>query len=171
MSATIYAPPRLFFVDTPSATAVDLGCAYTLNVDDEGNGELRVTAGSVALEHGRRQSIIRYGMMCLTRRGAGPGTPFAVDAPEPLRTALTRFDFEPAAASSALGVVLSLARAEDAVTLWHLLDRSTDAEQREVYTLLAKLAPPPAGVTRDGILAGDVAMRRIWGTELGLLRF
>src|SRR5262245_10108410 len=30
MSARIWAPPKLFFVDTPSAVAVDLGCAYTL---------------------------------------------------------------------------------------------------------------------------------------------
>lgn len=31
MSARIWAPPRLFFVDTPSAVAADLGCAYTLS--------------------------------------------------------------------------------------------------------------------------------------------
>src|SRR5262249_60943740 len=30
--AAILAPPRLFFVETPSAVAVDLGCAYTLEV-------------------------------------------------------------------------------------------------------------------------------------------
>src|SRR5206468_9144106 len=30
LHARIWAPPRLFFVETPSATAVDLGCAYTL---------------------------------------------------------------------------------------------------------------------------------------------
>src|SRR5205823_4194113 len=34
--AKVWAPPRLFFVDTPSATAIDLGCAYTLTVDDAG---------------------------------------------------------------------------------------------------------------------------------------
>ena len=36
MKARIYAPPKLFFVDTPSAEAIDLGCAYTLEVDDAG---------------------------------------------------------------------------------------------------------------------------------------
>ena len=40
MSARIWAPPRLFFVDTPSAVAADLGCAYTLEVDDHGVGKL-----------------------------------------------------------------------------------------------------------------------------------
>ena len=47
--AKISAPPRLFFVDTPSAQAIDLGCAYTLEVDDEGRGLLHVTSGWVAL--------------------------------------------------------------------------------------------------------------------------
>jgi anti-sigma factor RsiW len=92
LSAFIFAPPRIFFVNTPSATAVDLGCAYTLTVNDAGDGELHVTSGYVALENHGRDSIIRMGMMCLTRRGVGPGTPFAVDAPESLRAALTRFD-------------------------------------------------------------------------------
>jgi anti-sigma-K factor RskA len=171
MSALIWAPPRLFFVDTPSATAVDLGCAYTLSVDGEGNGELHVSAGYVALEDGDRESIIRYGMKCLTRRGSGPGTPFAVDAPEPLRAALSRFDFEPGAATATLPDVLAHARAEDAVTLWHLLTRTEGAQRAEVYDLLAKHAPPPAGVTRAGILGGDAKMRQLWGNELGLLRF
>jgi hypothetical protein len=171
MSALIWAPPRLFFVDTPAATAVDLGCAYTLHVDDDGNGELRVTAGAVALEDGKRKSIIRYGMMCVTRRGIGPGTPFAVDAPETLRTALTQFDFEAGAAASALDTILANARAEDAVTLWHLLTLTTGDRRLAVYELLAKFAPPPAGVTRAGILAADADMLRTWGTELGLLRF
>jgi hypothetical protein len=38
----IWAPPRLFFVDTPSAVAADLGCSYTLEVKDDGAGVLRV---------------------------------------------------------------------------------------------------------------------------------
>lgn len=171
MSAMIFAPPRLFFVDTPSATAVDLGCAYTLTVADNGDGELHVTTGFVSLEDRGRESIIRTGMMCLTRRGVGPGTPFAVDAPDALRTALTRFDFEKGAGESALRDILALARPADAITLWHLLDR-TDATQRSaVFEVLARLAAPPSGVTRAGILAGDKAMLRSWGFDLGIDRF
>jgi hypothetical protein len=47
--ARIWAPPRLFFVETPSATAVDYGCEYTLDVDDSGNSLLNVTEGWVSL--------------------------------------------------------------------------------------------------------------------------
>ena len=36
MEATTWAPPRLFLVDTPAATVVDLGCTYTLEVEEDG---------------------------------------------------------------------------------------------------------------------------------------
>ena len=32
--ARIWAPPKFFYVNTQAAVAVDLGCAYTLHVDD-----------------------------------------------------------------------------------------------------------------------------------------
>jgi hypothetical protein len=171
LNAMIWAPPRLFFVNTPSATAVDLGCAYTLTVDDEGNGELEVTSGFVALEDRGRESILRTGMMCLTRRGVGPGTPFAVNAPAPLRAALARFDFERGAAASALAEVLGLTRPEDLITLWHLLARTEGSSRATVYDLLAKYSAPPASVSRAGILSGDATMRKAWGAELGIDRF
>jgi hypothetical protein len=171
LNAMIWAPPRLFFVNTPSATAVDLGCAYTLKVDDEGNGELEVTIGFVALEDRGRESILRTGMMCLTRRGVGPGTPFAVDAPAALRAALTRFDFERGGNPGVLSEVLAHARPEDSITLWHLLERTEGVERAAVFELLAKYSAPPASVSRAGILAGDPVMRRAWGNDLGIDRF
>lgn len=169
LSALIWAPPRLFFVDTPSATAVDLGCAYTLEVDGEGNGTLHVTSGYVALQHAGRESIIPAGLMCSTRRGAGPGTPVAADAAPALRRALDRFDFEQA--SDALPEILAHARAGDAVTLWHLLARTTGAARGGVFDTLARDHAPPDGVTRVGILAGDPAMTASWAAELGLFGF
>jgi anti-sigma factor RsiW len=38
ISAEIVAPPRLFIVDTPASTVVDLGCAYTVTVGEDGAG-------------------------------------------------------------------------------------------------------------------------------------
>jgi hypothetical protein len=50
LHAVIAAPPGQFVVDTPSATATDLGCVYTLRVDEDGSGLLSVGAGWVAFE-------------------------------------------------------------------------------------------------------------------------
>lgn len=171
LRAFIYAPPRLFFVDTPSATAVDLGCAYTLTVADNGDGELHVTLGYVALEHGDREALIPARAMCLTRKGTGPGTPFVEDAPAGLRDALARFDFTPGAAPTALPEVLRQARADDAITLWNLLSRTEAAARAAVFDRLSDLRSVPATVTRAGILAGNESMRRAWATDLGFETF
>ena len=59
IDALISAPPRLFLVETVSAVAVDLGCAYTLEIDDAGAGALAVTFGWVSLEReGRRVAAL-----------------------------------------------------------------------------------------------------------------
>ncbi|HEX8335348.1 MAG TPA: zf-HC2 domain-containing protein [Pyrinomonadaceae bacterium] len=164
LHARIWAPPRLFFVNTPSAVAADLGCAYTLEVDDEGRGLLHVTSGYVALETDSRESIVPAGAACLTQPGAGPGTPFFEDAPEGFVESLARLDFE--GERAALDAVLAGAREKDTLTLWHLLSRVGAEDRARVYERLAVFSPPPAGVTRDGIIELDRAMLDAWKTAL-----
>jgi len=169
--ARIWAEPQLFFVNTPSSTAIDLGCAYTLKVDDRGWGRILVETGWVAFEHKGRESFIPQNAMCATRPGAGPGTPCYTDAPDGMVDALTILDFSPTddvRRTQALDLVLSRARAKDAFTLWHLLSRVTKPERGRVYDRLASLVPPPSGVTRDAILAGDRRALDKWWNALGL---
>jgi FecR protein/Putative zinc-finger len=160
MSARIWAPPRLFFVDTPSAVAADLGCAYTLEVDDRGASLLRVTLGWVALELKDRESMVPAGAACETRPGVGPGTPYFEDASPAFREALEKVDFENDAA--ALTSLLDQARPRDTLTLWHLLARVDGEERVRVYEKMAAFVPPPAGVTREGILQLDQQMLESW---------
>ena len=160
MSARIWAPPRLFFVDTPSAVAADLGCAYTLAVDDHGASLLRVTSGWVALELKDRESIVPAGAACETRPGIGPGTPYFEDAPAGFHEALQKIDFEND--STALELLLSQARPRDTLTLWHLLARVNSEERVRVYEKMAAIVPPPAGVTREGVLQLDQKMLDTW---------
>lgn len=168
--ATIWASPGDFGVDTPSATAVDLGCAYTLQVDDAGTGVLRTTMGWVGFQSDGRDSFIPAGAVCATRKGIGPGTPFYEDSSAAFRAALTSLDFEARTAdqrSSELSTILAESRKRDALTLWHLLSRVSDADRGRVYNRLATLVPPPAKVTRDGVLHLDQQMLDLWWSELG----
>ncbi len=170
MSAHIWAPPRLFFVDTPSAVAADLGCAYTLEVDDQGASLLRVTSGWVALQLRDRESIVPAGAACATRTGIGPGTPYFEDASQTFRSALTKLDFESGTAqtndNSVLKDLLAEARVRDTLTLWHLLYRVGENDRGLVYDRLAALTPPPAGVTREGVLQLEEKMLRLWKGHL-----
>ena len=168
--ATIWAPPGVFAVDTPGATAVDLGCRYTLEVDDKGAGLLETTSGWVGFKLGNRESFIPAGAACATRPHIGPGTPYFLDAPGPLREAVARFDFDTGSQPdrhSELSVILAQARKRDAVTVWHLLARVNDEERGAVYDRLAQMVPPPAGVTREGVLQLDRKMLDLWWDQLG----
>ena len=166
--AAIVAPPRQFSVETPSATAVDLGCAYTLEVDRDGAATLTVLAGWVSFEHERRETFVPAGARCITRAGAGPGTPYFTDAAPGLKNALALLDLAGAdVPDSTLAAVLEAARREDAFTLWHLIPRLEGSDRAQVVDRLAVLVPLPEGASRDQALAAYSAMLERWWNQLG----
>lgn len=169
--AFIWASPGEFTVDTPSAIAVDLGCRYTLHVDDSGAGLLRTTLGWVGFKLDGREAFIPAGAVCATQPKVGPGTPYFEDASTSFREALSSFDFAtltPQERSAELSQILAESRPRDALTVWHLLVRVDDSDRGRVYERLATLVPPPAGVTREGILRLDQKMLDLWWNQLGL---
>ena len=170
LSARISAPPKLFFVNTPSGVAEDLGCAYTLEVDKAGNSLLRVTMGWVALQLKDRESEVPAGAACATRPGLGPGTPYFEDASETFRAALAKIDSEHDSTgqtdSSSLKMVMANARVRDTLTLWNLLPKVSGKDRESVYDRLAALVPPPEGVTREGILNLNQQMLDTWKEQL-----
>ncbi len=152
IDAKVDAVPRLFFVETPAGTAIDLGCAYTLETDSLGKGLLHVTGGEVEFQTGQRMARVPLGALVQIRPASGPGTPYVDDAAAPLVRALIAFDFERGRAR-AVRTILALSRPQDALSLWHLLQRVNPALRGLVYDRLAALVPPPPGVTRRGALA------------------
>jgi FecR protein len=170
LHAQITAPPRLFFVDTPSAEAIDLGCDYTLEVDDAGAGLLRVTLGWVMLVRDGREAYVPIGAMCETRPGVGPGTPLFEDASPSFRNALAQYDFENGG-DAALHTVLAEARPRDTFTLWQLLQRVDEPTRALVMDRMIALVGQPRCITRKGIMQLDKAMLDCWKDELDLVWF
>jgi hypothetical protein len=168
--AYIWAPAGQFVVDTPSAVTVDLGCAYTLQVDDSGAGMVRTSLGWVGFKLNGHESFIPAGAACATRPKVGPGTPYFEDASAEFRSALARFDFEgstPQQRAHDVAIVLGEARNRDALTLWHLLARVDEGQRVLVYDRLSQFVPPPSTVTKEGILRLDRPMLDLWWNELG----
>ena len=163
--AKISAPPKLFFVDTASGTAVDLGCEYTLDADEDGSGLLRVTKGWVSFQWKGLESLVPAGAICRTYPGVGPGIPYFDDAQENLKRALDAFGFEKAG-YSALNIVLAEARVRDTLTLWHLLSRVEPEDRARVYDRIASLTPVPPGISREQALKLDPETLRRWKDEL-----
>jgi len=152
LHAYIWAPPRQFVVDTPSARAVDLGCEYTINVDSSGDGLLRVTLGWVAFQFGGQEAFIPAGASCVTRKRQGPGIPFYEDAPEPLRRSLAALE---QGDTTALAGILAAARPDDGLTLWHLLTRAPERDRGRVFDRFAELVALPKEVRREDVLRRD----------------
>ncbi len=148
LHAFIWAPPREFVVETPSSRTVDLGCEYTLNVDASGNGIVRVQMGWVAFQFHDRESFIPAGAQCATRKAAGPGIPFYEDAPQALRTSLARLE---RGDPNALSGILASARAQDGLTLWHLLTRTRPSDRAAVFSRFAELVALPPEVTASNV--------------------
>jgi FecR protein len=144
--ATISAPPRLFFVDTASGTAIDLGCEYRLSTDEDGSGLLRVTKGWVSFQWNGLESLVPAGASCKTRSKIGPDVPYFDDATERLKQATESGD---------LNAMLREARARDTLTLWHMLWRVPESDRARVYDRIAALTKLPASISRENALKLD----------------
>jgi hypothetical protein len=174
LSAVIIAPPRLFFVQTPSALATDLGCAYELTVGDDGASELLVTHGWVELAEGGRRSLVPEGMMAKVEPGGRPGSPHLPGLDVDARAALARLDAGSGSAEDLRTLTDGMAphnarpnrKARNGVTLWHLIPRTDGALRAQVVQELAALEPLPAKVSTEGILALDRQMLNRWRRAL-----
>jgi len=154
--AKISAPPKLFFVDTASGTAVDLGCEYDLSADDLGAGWLRVAKGWVSFQWKGTESLVPAGASCRTRPQAGPGIPYFDDASDRLKQAVDAFAFDKGG-NYALRIVLAEARVRDTLTLWHLLSRVEAEDRGLIFDRINTLTPVPASVSREQALRLDPA--------------
>jgi hypothetical protein len=171
VQALIFAPPGQFSMKTPSATAVDLGCVYTMSVDDHDVGLVQVIAGWVGFEWRGRESFIPAGAACLTRPRLGPGTPYYEDTSDAFRSAIAAIDLgegPEARTDAAVDRVLAEARPRDVVTLWHLLTRVAPADHDRVFDRLSEFVAPPPGVTREAVRARDTEALDLWWNALDL---
>jgi FecR protein len=167
ISAVIVSPPRLFIVETPAATAIDMGCAYTLDVDAAGAGLLEVTAGRVDLEGANGEVRVTSGAACEILPGAGPGTPYFLDADAAFVAAVRRFDSaDGEARSAAVSEILDTARDRDSITVWHVAMRQGGRDREAAVDRLLALAP---GLISEGraVKTSDAQLKKWWG-GLGL---
>jgi hypothetical protein len=159
------AKPRLFQVETPSTTCVDLGCVYSLTVDGDGRSVVRVTLGRVAFQDGAREVYVPSGALCRAGR-RGPGLPHFEDGSPELAAAIRAFDDAPTLAR-ARDVIARCTWDRDALTLWHLVQNPERVVAEAGYDALAKLVGEPEGVPREALLSGDREAVEKWKNRLG----
>jgi hypothetical protein len=148
-----------------TATAVDLGCKYQLNIEDDGSGVLEVTLGWVSLERDGLVSVVPFGAACRIDDQRGPGTPCYLDASERFRAALSEFDFEDGG-ENAIAALLAEARPRDGMTLWHLIPRVGKAERERIVDFMSQAWPLPEKVSRDEVVAGSMNALNDWAQSM-----
>jgi len=172
ITVRMWAPPFDFVVDTASASAYDIGCAYTMHVDKRGAGSLSVTSGWVEVELDYAQVMVPAGATTELLPSYAPMTPYFDDAEPALKDALRRLEFgagDPVSRAAALQDLLVAARhRHDAYTLILLMRKLDRQERALVLDRAAELLPLPPGVTRQGILDNDQLMSSLWAQRLGL---
>jgi len=154
--ASVSAPPRLFVVDTPAATAVDLGCQYDLTVDDHGTTHLRVAMGAVSLED-KRGVVYVPATFEVSMSPGHLGTPVSIDSTPALRAAVAKFD-----ADGSIEPLVSSAEMSERVTLWNAIPRTTGAARAALVAKLEQLAPLPDPALHAKVLAGEADAMDIW---------
>jgi hypothetical protein len=164
LRASIWAPPRYFMVETPAGLAVDLGCVYTLRVDERGRGMLRVASGQVELVRGSRRVVVPAGNQASLTPGVGPGLPFPSAAGPRFRAALRAWEAE--GSPAALHRLLESAGGEATITLWYLLQRVDASSRGPVYDRLVEVAPLQPPVSRASALRLDAEALAAWSGAL-----
>jgi hypothetical protein len=150
MHAKVNAPPRLFAVTTKHTDVVDLGCEYTIDVDDSGAGSICVLTGIVELATKSGAMVVApEGSCAAILAGQRPGLPVARDARPELVAAVRAYDRGDA---GALDRLLAVAERRDAMTL--IAVATFDPRRRAVLERLMELSPPPdAEISVDSALS------------------
>lgn len=154
LHARVTAPPRLFVVDTPLATAVDLGCEYTLTTTTH-HTVLRVISGSVEMQlPPELQAQIGTHVVRVPERfelqlapAARGAVPTHDRASSPMREAIAAFAKAPVASVPAL---VAHATPFDGVTLWAAVTQLSPTQpglreaRKALLTPLVRWFAPPA---------------------------
>ncbi|MFN0245999.1 MAG: FecR domain-containing protein [Kofleriaceae bacterium] len=163
MHAKVDAPPRIFAVTTPSTSVVDLGCEYTIDIDDEGAGSIVVTSGMVELASDKDAVVVApAGTEARLLAGRKPSLPVASTASAELRAAVATYE-----QSGAFEDVLAMSTEDDAITVVNLAVLRADVRPR-VLARLAELVPPPEGVTIDNTTPTQLAQ---WQEDVVTMHF
>jgi len=151
MNAFVYldAHPRFVQTRTPATNCVDLGCKYTLTVNEAGDSVVEVTMGRVAFEDNGREVYVPHGATCRASKARGAGTPRYLDAPQALVRALDAFDAAHEQGSTErlrlCTTVLEAVPAEDlrhCLSVFHLLgDRDAGVVEAAREWLVAHVVP------------------------------
>jgi len=154
-SITIAARPRLFQVETPSTTCIDLGCHYSLTVDSQGVTRVKVETGRVLFDFDSRDVFVPQGASCKAARGRAPFTPIYDNASDELKKTVEAFDEAPVGrrAELAKAACKQIKIREDGLVAWHFLqdpEKAVVGAAREALVRLTRIGECGVPASKEG---------------------
>jgi hypothetical protein len=160
--ARTFSPPGAFAIQTPRASAIDLGCEYVLSIGPTGQGTLHVIAGWVQLTHEWTESVVPGGSEAVIGPDGELSAPYFDDAPDALKDAVRRYSLGGPGRAHDLQTILTLARRRDSLTLINLFRRATPDERVLVYDRLNQLVPAPPQIDRESVRWWEAGSTEAW---------
>lgn len=164
MHARIWARPRFFQVRTANVRAIDLGCVYTLRVDERGAATLEVYYGAVELVDSRGTTLVPAGNAAGTD-ASGRSVPWPLTSTPAFRAAAAALS-SGAPDSTALVALLGGSDIRATITLWHLLPHVEGSIREALVRRIATLVPPPAGIAIEEVMRLDARALAAWEAVL-----
>ncbi|HEY7475129.1 MAG TPA: FecR domain-containing protein [Vicinamibacterales bacterium] len=141
---SVWSPPSRVVFSTPSGEVIDLGCVFTLSVDEAGAAHVAVETGWVQLENGHGEVLVPAGASTAMSAAGQPLVPIFDDATVPFRDAVRAIEAGPIDDSApAWRNIRREARPRDVLTLLMLALRLPDSRRGALLEHAATLAPPP----------------------------
>jgi ferric-dicitrate binding protein FerR (iron transport regulator) len=163
MHARVSAPPRIFAVGTPGAHVTDLGCEYTLEIDETGAGSITVLSGKVELESGGGAIVVvPHGARARLLAGRRAGLPLMEGAAPALAEAARGYE---QGDPGALPRLLAAATPDDAITVANLARVAPPSLRPAVLERLDQIFRIPAPHTLAEALA-DPAVLDAWMDQI-----
>jgi hypothetical protein len=149
----VWAPPGSIVFRTPAGEVIDLGCEFELTVEP-GRTIVRVLSGWVQIENGVDETLIPAGATAESRPDRAPTVGVFDDATPAFIAAVRALEAGAPTRDADVRTIVETARLRDVFTLLMLVERGAYGSA-QIAARAAELAPPPRGVTVNGILRGD----------------
>jgi hypothetical protein len=152
-------------IEVNNSVVYDRGGTFNIIMDENGDAKVSVEFGFVEIEQKGRSYFVDEGHICELRNSFHPGTPFKIDAPEEIKSAIKKLDYENGGDSTAVEII-SKATIADALTLLAMIPRVSEQIRETLFNKISSYYLPPKGVDLEGIKKLDKSMLELWWNEI-----
>jgi hypothetical protein len=144
---------------------LDHGGVFSIAADESDNMKVNVEFGFVEIGYKNESYFVKEGYICEIKNNFRPGIPYRLNASDTLKNEVEKYDYENGGDDS-IQKIISAANKEDMLTLLALIPNTSKLQRQILFQAVANHFPPPAGITRMGIIKADSEMLNKWWEDI-----